>query len=771
MILNEQFDWPIPDNVTLNSSGYSPNCTYGCMDPAATNYDPEATCPGAPNGVTFNGVIAYGPFVCEYNFSCENIEEHFETLHYLAIVNNEWYGIDHPDPDSGFPSMSPEDMFEYMCGPDPCNNWDPTAHNNYGGPTTGLCGTSNVNLNPGQYCPACYNGYIFNNNGTGAQDGVSMCTCCCPTANEILGCTDPVALNYDSYATVDDGSCEYPVIEGCTDPDALNYNPEAEIDDGSCEYPIFFCCEIDAANFGQDADGNQVENPEEYILQNGPQGELCDNSICIYPIEGCTDPDALNYDPEAEVDDGSCEYPPCYEFYQFSEEDQNGVCNWYYTIGQYDLKNPDFITLFELIDYGECCPPPTEGCTDEEALNYDPNAQIDDGSCEYPGECDEFNALSQNDQDNICNWVYSNFNNEADINQAAFDSIMELTNYGECCPDPPPKFKCTLITGWGSAEGTVIGTCEEVPPYECGDEVCHDTLDACEAAGCGPTDCWSEESFMVYDTFGGFDNFCENTCDTSTSPLCECCECDEEELLNHVLSLGYDYETTNEPYDQNIYHFCTKCSTSYASSGAYSDVMCHCCPQIRYSCAPNYQPDGSVEGTACIGDPDGPYESGAECQEALYGGECHITYNCLAGWGANAGSSTCAPVSGQGGEFETFQECEDSGCGDPTPDGPCVEYYQASPLLRSQCCHLFSQGVFYDMSPPFTQANYPNDWGMVAANPCNFNPECCPAGMPVVPGTDTADPASKKLQVTPKGKETISLPTLKETLQKRAGIK
>ena len=52
---------------------------------------------------------------------------------------------------------------------------------------------------------------------------------------DVFGCTDFKARNYNALANNDDGSCEY-LIPGCTDILANNYDSNANIDDNSCDY-------------------------------------------------------------------------------------------------------------------------------------------------------------------------------------------------------------------------------------------------------------------------------------------------------------------------------------------------------------------------------------------------------------------------------------------------------------------------------------------------------------------------------------------------------
>lgn len=53
--------------------------------------------------------------------------------------------------------------------------------------------------------------------------------------NDVLGCMDVMADNYDSSVTIDNGSC---LTAGCMDIEATNYNPDANFDPNNtlCNY-------------------------------------------------------------------------------------------------------------------------------------------------------------------------------------------------------------------------------------------------------------------------------------------------------------------------------------------------------------------------------------------------------------------------------------------------------------------------------------------------------------------------------------------------------
>jgi subtilisin-like proprotein convertase family protein len=202
----------------------------------------------------------------------------------------------------------------------------------------------------------------------------------------VCGCTDDTACNFDPAATDDDGSCEFTSCAGCTDNTACNFDPNAQISNPA------ECCYDNCLTFVMtDAFGDGWTN-NVAVITNLSTGEIVGTatlpaatsngtaSFCVpdgcyrltvgggsFPQDvswiltgtnsgvlsggvntngiqfsvgsgnctpGCLEPFACNYDPEAGLSDCSlCEYTSC------------------------------------------------QGCTYEQAENYDPAALIDDGSC------------------------------------------------------------------------------------------------------------------------------------------------------------------------------------------------------------------------------------------------------------------------------------------------------------------------------------------------------------------------------------------------------
>lgn len=268
----------------------------GCTDASACNFDPTAT---ADDGSCLSIGMA-----CDDGMFCTENDQIQSNCNCVGTPINVDDGIDCTI------DYCDEAMTAIIHIQDPClcDDGDPCTDDYYD-PILG-----------------CLNTPLPDTDGDGVCD-----------AQEVAGCTNNAANNYDPNATDDDGSCDFTNYFGCIDPAACNYNDTMTMDDGSCMYPsgCDFC--------SGETDGSGV------IMD----GDSDNDGICnIDEIPGCTDAAACNYSETATDEDGSCEYTSCL------------------------------------------------GCTDPTACEFDPTALIDDGSClTYPGDaCNDGIPLTENDQ-------------------------------------------------------------------------------------------------------------------------------------------------------------------------------------------------------------------------------------------------------------------------------------------------------------------------------------------------------------------------------------
>jgi hypothetical protein len=323
------------------------------------------------------------------------------------------------------------------------------------------------------------------------------------------GCTDPDACNYDDNANLEDGSCILPVgcqecsgetdgtgtvvdtdddndgvcnddeIEGCMDTDACNYNASATDatatcifadadnceacsgdtdgtgtvedldadDDGVCDGDEVVGCQNQAAcNYDATAtDAGPCDVPEGCEFCSGGaavDGDADNDSICdINEIQGCQVATACNYNAAA-TDPGV----PCLYANPTNCEACSGATNGTGTVLDLDTDNDGVCNADEVV-----------GCQIEGATNYNPLA-TDPGlcsGCNVPGS-DNYNPLDQDGTEcEIAGCVYeaaTNYNPLAtyddlscdfsctgDLNGDGNITVEDLLNlfqvYGTSCPD------------------------------------------------------------------------------------------------------------------------------------------------------------------------------------------------------------------------------------------------------------------------------------------------------------------------------------------------
>mgnify|MGYP003341775667 FL=1 len=250
------------------------SCTYpGCLDSEAVNYDPTAGCEGECIYMEFTcefiGSVGWNDFATGafpgYQQAMHGVEWSGEwVLHVAGSVVEPASGVTYPihhfewNAMDGMPDWATESDFELGDV----------------GPNEQRCiSASGIPTAPGLHTLALSGDLFISIFGQPFSTGdytfeVELDVLANP--NPIAGCTYPMASNYLSYATVDDGGCLFP---GCTDPEAGNFSPIANVDDGSCGDG---CTTEPAAGCSTDNNGDGVVNVSDLLALLGEFGNECE---------------------------------------------------------------------------------------------------------------------------------------------------------------------------------------------------------------------------------------------------------------------------------------------------------------------------------------------------------------------------------------------------------------------------------------------------------------------------------------------------------------
>ena len=328
-------------------------------------------------------------------------------------------------------------------------DYDVVIADSYGDGLCASCATNNPNLESG-------NVQIFNCNGDtlynlqdefpdgnfGYETLSTMFTpTICGDITDIIGCTDPNFIEYNPDAIVDnplESLCITPIILGCLDETQFNYNPEANTEDviQFCDYTLTITDGVGDGWFGSWVGIHQqwYFSPQ---YQIGPN----DGTEISFNVSGLdvskktyvyffVTPQSINTIQQCGFTLTNPEGDIILDVPFFSAVPFTGESGWY---------------TYEIDLYcGNTCIPYIEGCTFPTAINYNNEANIDDGSCVYFAGC--------------TNPLYIEYFEEADLDDGSCSILVEFG-----CIDPDAfNFDQEANTDNGSCEPKIFGCLNEL---------------------------------------------------------------------------------------------------------------------------------------------------------------------------------------------------------------------------------------------------------------------------------------------------------------------
>ena len=671
--------------ATIDDDSCDFESCYGCMDSGACNYDSSATmddescdyefCMGCTDSTACNydstatmddGSCAVGLCIgcmdseaCNFNANASEDDGSclygpdpgfFENLWAPFFANCEDYSdID----DSEFIGVFEfdEDGIVYSFG-EPVISW-------------AGCGTSFVISNESEII-----GYGDLVDGTLEYSEFGTCLLFVPA---IDGCMDEDACDYNELANFQMEDCDYSCI-GCSDPMAENYDSEVTIDDGSCVF-------IDDCGSSYNDQGNAINftgefAPENWSFSSNDNGDY-DITETTIVLEGGDFAPPTAGDSEGLAGDGGGSVTQVYITspvngaitfdWDYSTDDFSPSSDYAYYINgaEYDLSDDGgansqsgSITLettigmtigFAINSTSSCCGAATleiqnftyplgdciGGCLDMMACNYDSTADYDNETCDYEScaGCTDMEACNYNGSatidDDSCE--YDSCAGCMDLEACNYDSFATIEDdsceYESCagCMDMEAcNYDATATIGDGSCEYDTCAGCTDMEScnYDSSATIDDDSCEYDSCAGC--TDMLAcnydstatiDDDSCEYESCAGCTDMEACNYDSAATLLDDSCEYDSCAGCTDMEACNYDSSATIVD-DSCEYDSCAGCTDmeacNYDSTATIDDDSCEyeSCAGCTDMEACNYDSTATIDDDSC------EFESCAGCTDS-----------------------------------------------------------------------------------------------------------------------------------------------------------